>query len=88
VAAALKEYGQDVPEEEVVAMIAAVDADGGGDVDFGEFLQMMKNAAAAGGKAAGGVRRRGQHRHAGQGLQGPGRRGAADGPGGGFPALA
>ena len=39
----MKSLGQDVDEHELKEMIAEVDADGSGEIDFSEFLIMMTN---------------------------------------------
>ena len=41
---ALRALGQEMTEQEAVDMIKEVDKDGQGEVDFDEFIQMMKNA--------------------------------------------
>ena len=39
----MRALGQDPSEEEILAMVAEVDADGSGEIDFSEFLTMMSS---------------------------------------------
>ena len=43
----LQSMGQDPSDEELFDMIAAVDEDGSGEIDFGEFCMVIANQKAA-----------------------------------------